>query len=461
MAKSLPPRPDLEWLKKTAKQQLADLRAHDGSAKLHHAQHAIAEEYGFKSWRALKAHVDAASLDGEIIAAAVAGKADELAALLDEHPAKLRITGGAWNRPLLHLAAEARASRLRRAAAAARAHVDLRDRGDNATALHWAAQGGHLPVMERLLAAGADIDGEGDAARGRRDRLGHLLPRCARRCSRVSAGARRQADHLLGRRARPRRPGAATRRADRSLVAAKMSRFEQHRTPLHLAVLKNRPQMVALLLELGADPSARDDSGSTPLNLVAAMTDKSIAGLLIKAGANPEERGVSRFLSSVPILNVRSVPASIDYYVHKLGFEKEWDWGDPPTFACVRRDQVRIFLCQGAQGAPGTWISIFVQNVDALYEDYQRRGARHPPGADQLSVGRARDERTGSGRASPAPRQRCNRAVGWRASGGGGVTMASRYRRARRIALRDLNRPACKTHRCPGWTPLRSRVTPV
>ena len=77
----------------------------------------------------------------------------------------------------------------------------------------------------------------------------------------------------------------------------------------------------------------------------------------------------------MPILNVRNVPASIDYYVHKLGFEKEWDWGDPPTFACVRRDQVRIFLCQGAQGAPGTWISIFVQDVDALYEDYQRRGA--------------------------------------------------------------------------------------
>ena len=72
MAKSLPPRPDLEWLKKTAKQRLADLRADDAGAKLHHAQHAIAEEYGFKNWRALKAHVDAASLDGEIIAAVIA-----------------------------------------------------------------------------------------------------------------------------------------------------------------------------------------------------------------------------------------------------------------------------------------------------------------------------------------------------------------------------------------------------
>jgi uncharacterized glyoxalase superfamily protein PhnB len=154
-----------------------------------------------------------------------------------------------------------------------------------------------------------------------------------------------------------------------------MSRFEQHRTPLHLAALKNRPRMVALLLELGADVSARDDRGNSALNLVTSKTDRSIAGLLVKGGADPKEQGANRFLSSVPILNVKSVRASIDYYVHKLGFEKEWDWGDPPTFGCVWRDQVRIFLCEGGQGAPGTWISIFVQDVDALHEDYQRRGA--------------------------------------------------------------------------------------
>ena len=69
------------------------------------------------------------------------------------------------------------------------------------------------------------------------------------------------------------------------------------------------------------------------------------------------------------------MPASIDYYVDKLGFTKEWDWGSPPTFACVFRDNVRIFFCQGAQGAPGMWISVFVHDVDALHEDYQRRGA--------------------------------------------------------------------------------------
>ena len=375
MVKSLPPRPDLEWLKKAAKQRLADLRADVADAKLHQAQRAVAEEYGFKSWRALKAHVDAASLDGQIIAAVTAGKAGELAAFLDKHPAKLRITGSAWDRPLLHLAAEGGHLACVDLLLQRGFSVDLRDRWDNATALHWAAQGGHLPVMDRLLAAGADIDSTGDL-----HEIGAIgWATCFQRVQSEAA------EFLLERGAKPNIFSAVALDraelvrqlvdADRSVLAAKMSRFEQHRTPLHLAVLKNRPQMVALLLELGADVSARDDRGNTALNLATAKTDRRIAGLLIKGGADPKEQGANRFLSSVPILNVKSVRASIDYYVHKLGFEKEWDWGDPPTFGCVWRDQVRIFLCEGGQGAPGTWISIFVQDVDALHEDYQRRGA--------------------------------------------------------------------------------------
>jgi ankyrin repeat protein len=52
-----------------------------------------------------------------------------------------------------------------------------------------------------------------------------------------------------------------------------MSRFEHYRTPLHFAVLKNRPDMVRLLLELGADPRARDSRGYTPLNFAKAESD--------------------------------------------------------------------------------------------------------------------------------------------------------------------------------------------
>lgn len=91
--------------------------------------------------------------------------------------------------------------------------------------------------------------------------------------------------------------------------------------------------------------------------------------------ANNEFEGVT------PILNVSNFAASMDYYVNQLGFSKRWDWGDPPTFGCVARDKVSIFLCQGAQGQPGTWIMIFVEDVDALYADYQQRGAKvlQPP----------------------------------------------------------------------------------
>ncbi len=56
---SLPPRASLEWLRKTAKDQLQTLRASQPAARLADAQLAVARAHGFRSWRALKAHVDA------------------------------------------------------------------------------------------------------------------------------------------------------------------------------------------------------------------------------------------------------------------------------------------------------------------------------------------------------------------------------------------------------------------
>ena len=58
MSQALPARPNLDWLRKTAKQQLDALRKTNPDAKLAGAQLALAREYGFRSWRALKAEVD-------------------------------------------------------------------------------------------------------------------------------------------------------------------------------------------------------------------------------------------------------------------------------------------------------------------------------------------------------------------------------------------------------------------
>ena len=375
MTKTLPAQPDIEWLKKTAKQRLKDLRVDAPETKLHAAQLAVARDYGFASWRALKAEVDKASVDGQILAAAQNGNAVDLERLLALHPAKIAITGGQWSMPLLHLAA--RGGHLDCVNLLLRLGFDVnqRDKFDKAYALHWAAAEGHLAVVKRLVAMGGDGGGEGDdhdmSVIGWATSFQHIQ--------------REVADFLLKQGARPTIFAAvALDRADlvRSLIAAdrkllsrQMSRFEHRRMPLHFAVLKNRPEMVALLLELGADPGAKDDRGNTPLNYGSGKTDKRIADSLVRAGANPAEESDNRFESAVPILNVKNVPASIAYYVEKLGFHKEWDWGTPATFGCVFRDAVRIFLCEGAQGAPGTWISIFVHDVDALHEEYKRRGA--------------------------------------------------------------------------------------
>ena len=58
MSRQLPSRPNLEYLRKQAKQLLEDMQRQDPSAQLADAQHALAREYAFASWPALKASVE-------------------------------------------------------------------------------------------------------------------------------------------------------------------------------------------------------------------------------------------------------------------------------------------------------------------------------------------------------------------------------------------------------------------
>ncbi len=374
MTKALPPRPDINWLKKTAKQRLAELQKSDATLKLHHAQLDIARLYGFASWRALKTHIDSLSLDGQIITATLKGNARDLQHLLSEHPAKIAIVGGQWHKPLLHLAAEHGQLACVEVLLRQGFDVNLRDRSDRASALYWAAQGGHLDIVRHLVEAGANIRGEDDE-----HEMGVIGW-----ATNFQQLRHEVAEFLMAQGVKPNIFAAiALNRADLvrelveenpQLVSRQMSRFEHHQTPLHFAVFKNRPEMVALLLELGADPITKDSRGYTPLNCASSKTDKRIAADLIAAGADPLEQSSNRFESAVPIFNVKNVPASIAYYVEKLGFQKEWDWGAPATFACVHRDEVRIFLCQEAQGVGGMWLSVFVHDVDVLYEDYLKKG---------------------------------------------------------------------------------------
>ncbi|HSZ07493.1 MAG TPA: ankyrin repeat domain-containing protein [Steroidobacteraceae bacterium] len=63
------------------------------------------------------------------------------------------------------------------------------------------------------------------------------------------------------------------------------ARDELGRTPLMLAVIQNRPEVVRLLLNRGADPNRADSSGRTPLQQAKLQNLRGIAAQLERAGA--------------------------------------------------------------------------------------------------------------------------------------------------------------------------------
>jgi len=77
----------------------------------------------------------------------------------------------------------------------------------------------------------------------------------------------------------------------------------------------------------------------------------------------------------VPILRVRSLKDSLRYYTEVLGFQPEWGGEEASTAASVGRDGCSLMLCEGAQGQPGTWVWIGVEDIRPLYDLLSRRGA--------------------------------------------------------------------------------------
>ena len=140
MAQALPPRPNLDWLRKTAKQVLAKLRAQNPLARLADAQLAVAREHGFSSWRALKAHVDSrrepARFEDAVVAgflrAVGTGDAPRVRATLTSTPDIVNAVGPHpfW--------------------------------GGRLQALHVSLDTTRRDMFDLLLAAGADIDGTND-----------------------------------------------------------------------------------------------------------------------------------------------------------------------------------------------------------------------------------------------------------------------------------------------------------
>jgi len=232
---------------------------------------------------------DSPTVDDLLFAAAKKGDVGALTALLDEYPEKLYVHDQPYGHTLLHLAAFAGQLPAVELLLERGLDVNTREQGDNTYAMHWASAAGHLDVVRRLADAGGDVVGHGDdhelevigwatcwdgADDARHRAVAQFLVSRGAKHHIISAISLNLADEV-------RRIVAA----DPAALSRPQSRNENFRLPLHYAVLRNRPEMVALLLELGADPVATDGTGYPAAAYASAPdVDRSVMEMIRARG---------------------------------------------------------------------------------------------------------------------------------------------------------------------------------
>ena len=88
--------------------------------------------------------------------------------------------------------------------------------------------------------------------------------------------------------------------------------------------------------------------------------------VLVAAGATGNAAAVDSERAT-PILMCTSLSEAVALFRDELGFTVAFEWGDPPDFAGVCLDRTQVFLCEGNQGQSGTWLMIWVDDVDAFH----------------------------------------------------------------------------------------------
>lgn len=158
----LPDRPNLRHLKDQAK----DLLKAGGAESLSDAQFKTARSYGFASWPKLKAHVDALEEIGQLKLAIDANDLERVKSLMTGNPALHRAPLGYGKNGPLTWVAECRVpweapgpARLGMAEWMIENGSDVHQGGDGPL-MRAALLGQRIPMMELLVAHGADVNAE-------------------------------------------------------------------------------------------------------------------------------------------------------------------------------------------------------------------------------------------------------------------------------------------------------------
>ena len=231
---------------------------------------------------------DSLTVDDQLFDAARNGDIVALTSLLNAQPDSLQARNKPYEHTLLHVAAFAGQLPIVDLLLERGLDVNAREKGDNTYAMHWAAAAGHVDVVRRLADAGGDVVGHGDdhelevigwascweGIDQRHRAISEFLVSRGARHHIFSAIALDLTDEV-------RRIVAA----DPSALSRRQSHNEDFRLPLHFAVRQNRPEMVALLLELGADPLATDGTGYPPAAYATSPNvDRSVMEMLRSRG---------------------------------------------------------------------------------------------------------------------------------------------------------------------------------
>jgi ankyrin repeat protein len=328
MSRQLPARTTLDQLRTDAKRWLKALRANDAEARarltrvspdapanpgLREIQHALALEYGFAGWTALKDAVNAlldaqpaatASATATEIAteagiatapresaikalhgAAAHGDTPRMKALLDAHPDIVNARSGVGARTALHPAAGAGHDTVVALLLERGADPNIRCDGDSAMPLHFAAEGEHLGVIRLLIEHGADPIGHGDYHE--LDVIGWATCFASARPDIVDYLLAHGAVHNIFSAVATSAVEAIRALAARALddLDRRMDLTNRRRMPLHLAIVKKQPAALAALLDLGAKTDVLDEAALTPLDEAALSGETAMAQLLIDRGA--------------------------------------------------------------------------------------------------------------------------------------------------------------------------------
>jgi ankyrin repeat protein len=256
MSRTLPEQPNLEYLKKEAKELLRGMQ----QGKLADAQHALAQDYGFASWAKLKTHVQNLTLTPALaFTAAVRGQdAARVRALLERHEEL-------------------------------RAHIDapLEDYGHGQHALFAAVQRGDRATIDVLLEFGARIGKRTEWEPGGFGVLDDCDPSLVEFLTARGAAIDAHSAARLAMMDKLRELVAAD-------PAAVHARGADGRTPLHFA---STVEVAEFLLANGADIDARDrGSETTPVQQMLRVEHKRhyphdrqpVARYLVSRGAQAD-----------------------------------------------------------------------------------------------------------------------------------------------------------------------------